>query len=308
LLALHYILCVRERVPWKALVVFLGITGAWFTFAWMYFGTPIPATLSAKQGQGAMAIGQRFAPGFLTVIKPYAGRISYWLEAALAMLGMSLVALRKRRWALFLLWPAIYFLAYSALGVTRYFWYYAPLVPGFVIAVGLGVVAVDQHGSVQKGLKTIFHGRLSGSFPLLLLFTGVMFLSQGSDLFQLRNSSDERFFAYKAVGDWLDQHTTAKATVGALEVGIIGYYSHRPMVDFAGLIQPQIAAQFGKETNYEDAAIWAVDHYKPDYFVVHDGKLKRLEAGYVEKQCRLAHHFLGSEYGYSSDLSVYACN
>lgn len=308
LLASHYIFCIRREVPWKALAVFLGITGAWFTFAWVYFGTPIPATLGAKQGQGAMAISQRFAPGFLTVIQPYAGRINYWLEAALAMLGISIVALRKRRWALLLLWPVIYFLAYSVLGVTRYFWYYAPLVPGFVIAVGLGVVGVDQHRSVQKGLKTKFHGGLSGSFPLLLLLTGVMFLSQGSDLFQLRYSSDERFFAYKAVGDWLDQHTTANATVGALEVGIIGYYSHRPMVDFAGLIQPQVAAQFNKDANYEDAAIWAVDHYKPDYLVVHDGILQRLEEGYVEKQCTLAQHFSGSEYGYSSDLSVYSCN
>ena len=41
---------------------------------------------------------------------------------------------------------------------------------------------------------------------------------------------------YGVVGDWLQDHTPPHATVGTLEVGIIGYYSQRSMVDFAGLI------------------------------------------------------------------------
>ena len=47
-----------------------------------------------------------------------------------------------------------------------------------------------------------------------------------------------RLKIYSALGKWLDANLPPEASVGALEVGIIGYYSHRSMVDFAGLIQP----------------------------------------------------------------------
>lgn len=306
LLAAHYLLYVRGKIPWKALLVFFALTGVWFGFAWIYFGSPIPATLGAKQGQGLMAISQGFAPGLLTIIRPYGDKLIYWLEATLAILGIFTVILRKRHWALFLLWLVIYFAAYAALGVTRYFWYYAPLVPGFVISIGLGVEGISKTRLAQDRLQSAFLRGLSGLFPLMLV--GYLFLSQGFGMFQLQHYSDSRFVAYKAVGDWLDQHTSSEATVGALEVGIIGYYSHRSMVDFAGLIQPQVVSQFNKDANYEDAAIWAINQYKPDYLVLHQGIFARLEKGYAKKQCTLAHRFPGSDYGYSSDLSVYSCN
>ena len=71
ILAVHYFLRIRRPVPWLALALFLGLTIPWFTFAWVYFGSPLPATLAVKQHQGAMAISQRFAPGLWTILRPY---------------------------------------------------------------------------------------------------------------------------------------------------------------------------------------------------------------------------------------------
>jgi hypothetical protein len=306
LLASHYLLYIRGKIPWKALIVFLGLTSVWFAFAWIYFGSPIPVTLGAKQGQGTMAISQRFASGFLTILEPYTKKIYFWIEVPLALLGIYTVARRKRQWAFFLLWPVIYSVSYSALGVTRYFWYYAPLVPGFVIAVGLGIETVAYSRFTQKSVKLIKRNGFLGLLPILLI--GCIFLFQGFDLFDLRHYSDNRFLAYRAVGDWLDKHTPHEATVGALEVGIIGYYSHRSMVDFAGLIQPKISAQFNRDTNYEEVAIWAANYYRPDFLVVHDRIFGRLEKDYAEKHCTLAQHFSGAEYGYPNDLSIFSCN
>ena len=46
---------------------------------------------------------------------------------------------RGRCWWPLLLWTVGSFLAYAILDVSRYFWYYVPLVPGVMLAVSAGV-------------------------------------------------------------------------------------------------------------------------------------------------------------------------
>jgi hypothetical protein len=82
-------------------------------------------------------------------------------------------------------------------------------------------------------------------------------------------------------GEWMRDRTPPHASVGTLEVGIIGFYSQRRMIDFAGLIQPQVSNQLTAQTTYEDAALWAVEPYRPGYLVLHNNLFPRLEQGYV---------------------------
>jgi len=112
---------------------------------------------------------------------------------------------------------------------------------------------------------------------------------------------------YREVGEWLKINTPPNSSVAALEVGIIGYYAQRPMVDFAGLIQPEIGAHLTPRTTYEDAALWAVSQYRPHYLVLHEGAFPRLEQKYVQQECTSVQRFPGETYGYSTDLIIYAC-
>jgi hypothetical protein len=305
LLAGDFLLKNRGRISWREAALFSLILVGWAAFAWLYFGSPLPVTLAAKQQQGEMAVSQRFAPGFLTILGWYA-RLPYLLEAGLALVGCLFAARRARTWLLFLAWPLLYFLAYSALGVSRYYWYYAPLLPGFIAAVGLGIAAAGA--GLRAGLRTRPGARLPawerwGAFVLL----GLLFLSQAQSLAELRVQADRRYPIYRAVGEWLESNTLPGDRVGALEVGIIGYYARRPMVDFAGLIQPEIAARLGEGSNYEDAALWAVENYQPEYLVLPAAAFPRLEQGPVEQACDLSRHFPGEPYGYNGSLEVYAC-
>jgi hypothetical protein len=296
-------------IPWTAILLFLGITLPWFIFAWVYFGSPLPATLTAKQQQGAMAISQRFAQGFLTILSWHKSW-RYEMEAVLALLGLTYILWQARRWLLFLAWPVLYFVAFSILGVSRYFWYYTPLVPGFLILAGLGIQAI-----AGLRLSRLLHLKLPISIitihlqPVHILcaaILAILCLAQARSLPPLRQP-DERYAIYRAAGRWLAAHTTAEAKVGALEVGIIGYYARRPMVDFAGLIQPEVAAQLAAGANYEYAAMWAVEHYQPQYLVLFPGDFPRLEQGYVAQRCSLAKTFAGKKYSFGKDLVVYAC-
>ena len=298
--------------PWRAILIFLCLTIPWFIFAWIYFGSPWPATLAAKQHQGAMAVSQQFAPGFLTIIKGYASSWFYWIEASLALFGAVFIAWRARRWLLFLSWTGLYFLAYTILGITRYYWYYAPLVPGFIVLVGSSIWAlsgawrtrhylapVEGQGQPSPGERhTIF---LAASLLILLS------VLQGSNLLRLQHNSDQRAAIYRAVGVWLQGKTPPQARIGALEVGIIGYYARRPMVDFAGLIQPDIAAQLNVNTTYDDAALWAANQYRPDYLVLNNGQFPMLQQGYLADNCQILKRFPGKGYGYPGSLLVYSC-
>lgn len=313
ILAAHYFLWIRRPVPWLALALFLGLTVPWFAFAWAYFGSPLPATLAVKQHQGAMAISQRFAPGLLTILREYV-RWPYLLEAGLAAAGAVFLLRRARPWVLFLAWTMLYFLAYSALGVSRYFWYYAPLVPGFIVLLGLGISSISRGGPCARPSGPCIRPR--EAFPshrtaLFYIATLALLLllvpAQVYDLGQLRQHPDNRLMIYPVVGEWLLDHTPPDASVGTLEVGLIGYYSQRRMIDFAGLIQPQVSNQLTAHTTYEDAALWAVEHYRPDYLVLHENLFPRLEQGYVAQHCIVIQRFPGKAYGYSTDLNVYTC-
>jgi hypothetical protein len=304
ILAGDYLFRQRKSIPWLPVALFIGINLAWFSFAWIYFGHPLPATLVAKQNQGSLAISQRFAPGILTILKPYATQWYYWLQAGLALLGIIYAIRRKQLWAIILSWTAVYFLAYSILGVSRYFWYYAPLVPGFVVLVGLGIQSIFDSSKIIRQRSAPGASFVTGLVGLLIL---ALVVSQGSSLVEQRQAKDDRYFVYRAIGEWLDQNAAPLATVGALEVGIIGYYARRPMIDFAGLIQPDVATQLQGSATYEDSAAWAVDRYRPDYLVLPEGGFDQLLKGYVLIHCVLARQFSGEQYGSSRNLDVYDC-
>jgi hypothetical protein len=265
-----------------------------------------------------MAISQRFAPGFLRIAMDYAGGWQYWLEAGLAMLGVFFLGTAARRWALFLAWTGLYFSAYSILGVSRYYWYYAPLVPGFIALVGLGISALGNSTAEGRRLTTegwsptTDSGKSTGFSPGIhrrIIFTLLFLLAaaQAASLFQLRQRFDRRAAIYREVGEWFKENTAPSDAIGALEVGIVGYYAQRPMVDFAGLIQPEVAARLTEGESYEDAAEWAAERYQPEYLLLNEGDFPRLEGGYAAQHCRVVKKFSGAAFSYPGTLLVYAC-
>ena len=299
------------NIPWRALLWFFLLLIPWHLYSWAYFGSPFPATLAAKQQQGLMSISTLFAPGFLRVAGWYRFGWQYWVEAGLALIGVVWAIWRRRHWVTFLAWPLLYFTAYTYLGVTSYPWYYAPLVPGFFVAVGLGVSGIRNQGlgtrNQELGSERWFSVLRPPSSVLTGLLLAALTFTQVSALTRMRQSPDARYPIYRAVGEWLDVNTPPDAQVGMLEVGIIGFYSHRFVIGFAGLLQPAVAEQLQLDTTYEDAALWAVDAYSPEYLVLHAGAFPRLEQGYAASYCRMAQKFIGAEFGYSSDMQIYIC-
>jgi hypothetical protein len=309
ILAADFLLSRRRPIPWKPILIFCLLALPWFIFAWVYFGDPIPATLAAKQRQGMMAISQGFGAGLLTVIRTYYQTWYYAILAGFACLGIAYLFLHSRRWWSFIAWPVIYFIAFMLLGMTRYFWYYATLLPGLIVLVGMGLTSMDQiiEHMIAKASNLNSLTRNLRRFAIISLLV-ILGIFQAAQLITLSENGDPRYKIYRAVGIWIRNHSLSDASVGALEVGIMGYYSERPMIDFAGLIQPEITSSIDNHTTYADLANVAVKRFQPDYLVLPGGVFSEIEQGYAEQNCRIVQDFQGAGYNYGNNLVVYKCS
>jgi len=294
----------KEKLPWGGIFAFAAISLLWIGFAWLYFGSPVPATLGAKQSQGRLAISEQFAPGFLTILQSYTGW-PYILFACLLLVGWLHAFLVKRETIHVLIWPLAYFGAYTLLGVSRYFWYYAPLVPSLVIGAGLSLEALRHWSQTLLGKYQEAGAKIGGAAGMILIV--VILAANLGGLSSMPGKADVRYPIYRAAGDWLRENTDEDASVGALEVGIIGYFAKRKMVDFAGLIQPDVAQSLEPEDTYEDAALFALNRYSPDYLVLHEEYFPTLERAVQGMGCGIEFVLQGEPFGYPMDLRIYEC-
>jgi hypothetical protein len=259
LIAYHWIR--RRPTPWRPIALYTALVGTWFVGLWFYFGSPLPVTLLSKQQQGQMAISTRFGAGLVEMVREYGRQPIYWLHGLLALIGLGRVVTHNRHWIPLLVWTGLYTLGYTLLGVSRYPWYYAPLVPALVVLVAEGAIT-SLHSLLRRVVPRLWVSLSAGLLLILLLaplVTGIVWLV---------GNPDPRLELYREIGQWLQSHTPRPTRVGALEVGIVGYYAQRPMIDFAGLLQPSVALQFSATTTYQDSTMWAVQTYRPDYVLL----------------------------------------
>lgn len=259
-----HLIVTQRRMPWKPLAVYAMVLLPWAAYGTWFFGSPLPVTLVAKQAQGRMEISDSFAWGAWTLFRNYLREPFYWLLLPLNAIGFWQIVTRKREWLLLLLWSVCYLAGYVVLGVSRYFWYYAPLVPGVLVSAAVGLdwvraaVSRWRTGSPWQWVVAL-------SILASLLWPNLERLQS------IATHPDRRLSAYRYAGQWIDANLPADASLGTLEVGIIGYYASRRIIGFAGLLQPEAARHVSAQTTYEDIAAWAVGAYEPDYLLLGEG-------------------------------------
>lgn len=294
--------CLLDQKYMMPVGLFLLISLISWGAIWSYFGSPFPVTLFAKQQQGVMHISQQFLGGFLRLLRGYAWQPHFLLEAMFSLLGLIYLIRNRHPALLVVLWSFLYFCAYTVLRVSRYYWYYAPLVPGFIVLVGGGFQALWD-------FSILLRGELTKKFFRIVLIGALIFCCVGQLLLlhKTSKSTDQRIPIYRQVGLWLKAYTPANAKVGALEVGAIGFYSQRFMIDFAGLIQPDVAAYMTQSTTYEDTARYAIHQYQPDYVVLHQGVFKNLE-NELMLNCQKEKIFKGKNFDVDYNMIILQCN
>ncbi len=263
-----HLLWTRRRFPVREALILMAVLLPFALAAWAYYGSPLPATMGAKVAQTRSGSWGTFGRGTWNALilqlprsRPVPGVIPMpgaWVFLAAVLLGVAVVWRYRFMW-LSLAWAVVFALVYHLAHLPFYGWYIVPIVFALSLLAGCGFDgAVDL---ITRQLGTAKRGLAQGLVLLAVgLLTAIQIPNARFHAFVARTAPIPRL--YTKTGRWLAQNTAPTASVGYLEIGFLGYYAHRRMIDPLGLINagvtPHVAqGDFG----------WAYRHFRPDYIV-----------------------------------------
>ena len=263
---LLYDLLARRRLYWRLIIPALAIPAAWYSFALIYYGSPFPATLGAKVAQGEFNwLRKNFIEGLEIYLSDWTSEGEqqiYFLIPVLFAIGLARAIWAERPWLIMVGRDLLYVLAFALLNVPAAEWYYAPLMPGLAMLTARGVQVVAEGLAnlviTKARPRTLVAG---GAAALLLaLLLGLLYPLSAEIIGE---HPDWKAIAYPPTARWIAQNTNASATLATIDIGHLGYWSHRRIIDIVGLAQPDVATHIAQgDFGY------AIRHYQPDLILL----------------------------------------
>jgi hypothetical protein len=151
--------------------------------------------------------------------------------------------------------------------------YVMPVIPMFSILGFFGTIDLISKlkPSRQKFYKLVALGTL--------LVTSLLFWVQGVFTFSADVQVINKLMVEPAI--WLREHTDSESVVAAHDIGAIGYFSRRRIIDLAGLIDPKVVPFINDESRLMDF----IEESGADYLVVFSDWYRVLgRIGFLEKE------------------------
>jgi hypothetical protein len=256
----------HRRLPWREGAVFMAILAPFMLASWWYFGAPLPATVGAKFAQRDSQMWTTYGKGLrewlsgwlmrdvrgpqYDVMSLDPGTFSFWVT-----LGLPALLVWYRRWWLLLSWPLLFILAYRTMKIPFYHWYAAPaiVVVAIVAACGIGgVVALVRRFVPRAQAVAVAAGVLLAGYAT---HEWVRIVAQGP--YRVPG-----LVVYEEAGRWLRTNTPPDSTVAYYEIGYVGYYSQRRMIDPLGLLDPKLGPHVAKRD-----FVWPYEQGRPTYIL-----------------------------------------
>ncbi len=264
----------RPTVRWRLIIPAITIPAIWYMFALLYYNSPFPTTLSAKTAQGEFNwLGKRFADGFWVYWDDWIRKEDYdalYLFPLLMGLGVLPVIWRERAWLILIGYSLLYTTAFITLSVPTAEWYYAPLMPGVALLTARGVQAIAEALTfvIRKTMKR--RGEETGWLPQLIATSGaiILIIILLATLYPISakiiaQHPDWKALVYPNAARWIAQNTTTSANLATIDIGHLGYWSDRPIIDIVGLAQPDVAPHIA-----EGDFGYAIRHYQPSLVLI----------------------------------------
>ncbi|MBN1221014.1 MAG: glycosyltransferase family 39 protein [Anaerolineae bacterium] len=270
---LIYDFLAQRRLRWRLIIPAIGIPAIWYLFAFIYYGSPFPATLGAKMAQGEFNwLGVRFLDGLLAHWHRWThepGNEILYLIPVLMILGLIPVIRSERRWLIMIGRDVLYVTAFVGLGVPTAEWYYAPLMPGVALLTARGIQFAAENltrlGYKSSGRQpSASGGYYLAQYIIAAILTTTLFIAvYPITLGLVQQNPDWKAKVYPDAARWIADNTSASASLATIDIGHLGYWSGRHIIDIVGLAQPDVAAQIARgDFGY------AIRHYQPDMVLI----------------------------------------
>jgi hypothetical protein len=207
----------------------------WVLFAWWYFGSPIPHSMTAK-----MALyGQVWARPLLDKIIFVMGWHSPlgWLLALAAVVGLWQPGVRSdRRMWLEAIWILATFTALASSSTLIFRWYMAPVYPIYIMLASMALLWVIRRW--PEAGRMFERGRVVILALVVIALLAVNFRT----VRYYQAEASELDTIHQGIVDYLENHAAPGDLLATEDIGYVGYYSGMRILDRAGLVSPEVVA------------------------------------------------------------------
>lgn len=279
-----------RRLPYRTWIAAALVLLPWIVFAWGYFGTPIPNSVTAKRYAYLIEDGAALAQLLRTYANVFFTFDSFGSIGVMAagIIGLMCSAFafpysarRLGRSLPLLAYPWIYFIVFAALNPLIFRWYMAPPLPALMIGIVVGAWAMMQ--PLQRRTPQI---AVVGAVGALCLFTSVngwtLQPDHGADRPAPRMAWHALELLYQQMGIYLHDElgVTPQTRVASGDIGAIGYFSRATIVDTVGLVTPELTRYYpvdpsliAPDQNYAIPPALIADT-QPDFLVTMEGFIR----------------------------------
>lgn len=252
----------------------------WFSFATLYFGTPIPHSIIAK-GRPLYPLPTGYALwklltflGQWTIAGLGQGNEAWQTGLSLVVVGVAIVECilygsvgGKDRWIPATLF-GLYYVFYSLTNPLIFEWYLPHIYTSWFLTLFVGLPQIGANIDAEISHSSKVHSRLgraeascAGLLFLVLVF-GVLtpyrqhWASGEAIVNFVRHPSRLRTRGYMEAAQWLNDAAPEFAIVAASEIGSFGYYWHGRVLDGCGLVSPAAIPFLPVPTEETEGPMW----------------------------------------------------
>jgi len=255
LLILFIIMLLRFREGLaKAIVTATAILLPWFSFSFFYFGSLLPHTVSVK------ILNVSFLHNSFISAVPFYVKEFYSYFILIALLGVLISFKHREQLFLLFVFDFAYLTVFALLKAQHSHWYFIPLVPSiYIFFARASEEFINACFKLEEKPEHRTFGKVFLAIPaiLVILFSAKTVLNL--DKIGVADARSKASY-YKKTGLWLNKNTPKGSKIMVGEIGIIGYYSGREIVDMGGLVTP--LDDLKEKTPGEIAS-----NFRPDYYI-----------------------------------------
>lgn len=201
-------------------------------------GSPLPTTFSAKQNQAALLIAQGFGYNLLRMIEPLTAGGQLLLVPGVIIFVVSRLRALRREDALLVMVPLLWSLALIVLYAARlpapyqHGRYVIPALPPFIV-IGVGATLTLATRRYRRMLDRV----MVRSLGLTAVGVFAVYAVIGANVFAVdvwRIESD-----MVVAANWLAGNVAPDDLLAVHDIGAVGYFAPRPVLDIGGLVSPE---------------------------------------------------------------------